>query len=94
MFITADELNTSIYSEITAAISFKWQSAYYWQSFLVNGNVPAYSFLDMQVSYMITKIKMNIKLGATNLLNIYYRSFLGGPEIGGLYYTTVTYDMK
>jgi len=86
--------NEDIYKKIGAGLSFKWQSSYYWQSFLVNGTTPAYSSVDGQVSYTITAINMKIKLGATNLLNHYYRSFLGGPEIGGLYYTTLTYGIK
>jgi hypothetical protein len=86
--------NEDIYKKIGAGISFKWQSSYYWQSFLVNGNTPAYSSVDAQVSYTITSIKLKIKLGATNLLNHYYKSFLGGPGIGGLYYTTLTYQVK
>ncbi|MBS1597551.1 MAG: TonB-dependent receptor [Bacteroidetes bacterium] len=86
--------NENIYKNIGAGLSFKWQDAYYWQSFLVNGNTPAYSSVDAQISYTITRVKLKIKLGATNLLNHYYRSFLGGPEIGGLYYTTLTYGIK
>ena len=86
--------NANIYKNFGASVAFKWQSAYYWQSFLVNGNVPAYSSLDMQVSYTMVKINTNLKMGATNMLNHYYRSFLGSPSIGGLFYTTITYDMK
>jgi len=86
--------NENIYKRIGAGITFKWQAAYYWQSFLVNGNTPAYSSIDVQANYAIIKDKMKIKLGATNLLNHYYTSFLGGPAIGGLYYTTLTYEIK
>ncbi|HWY33138.1 MAG TPA: hypothetical protein VNX68_00745, partial [Nitrosopumilaceae archaeon] len=86
--------NEDIYKKLGAGLSFKWQSSYYWQSFLVTGNTPAYSSLDLQLSYIITSMKMKIKLGATNLLNNYYKSFLGGPDIGGLYYTSLTYGIK
>jgi iron complex outermembrane receptor protein len=54
----------------------------------------AYSSLDAQVIYLIPKAKIEIRLGATNMLNQYYRSFLGGPEVGGLYYTTITYGIN
>jgi iron complex outermembrane receptor protein len=77
----------------SAGISWKWQDAYYWQSFLVNGNVPAYSSLDAQLTYAIPRIRSKIRLGATNLLNKYYYSFLGGPSIGGMYYLTVQYGV-
>ncbi|WP_261387869.1 TonB-dependent receptor domain-containing protein [Chitinophaga pinensis] len=77
-----------------AGISWKWQSSYYWQSFLVNGDVDAYSTLDAQVSYMFDNINCKAKLGAGNLLNKYYYSFLGGPAIGGMYYLTLTYGIR
>ena len=48
----------------------------------VTGNVPGYSTIDMQVSADILKGAINAKLGATNMLNNYYYSFMGGPAIG------------
>jgi hypothetical protein len=74
-------------------ISYRHQSSYYWQSFLVNGNVKAYGTMDAQANYDLMKEHLNVKLGATNLLNRYYNSFLGGPAIGGFYYTTLTYTL-
>lgn len=32
----------------------------------------------------------NRKVGATNLFNHYYASYLGGPAVGGMYYTMVS----
>jgi outer membrane receptor protein involved in Fe transport len=75
-------------------VTYKWQSGYYWQSFLVNGKVQSYGTIDAQVNYDFLQSKLNVKLGATNLTNKYYNSFLGGPAIGGLYYTTLTYTIK
>lgn len=72
-------------------ITYRRQSSFYWRSFLVNGDVKAYGTLDAQVSYDLYRSKLGIKVGATNLTNNYYNSFLGGPAIGGLYYTTLTY---
>ena len=83
--------NDHIFKVLGAGITYKWQSSYYWQSFLVNGQVPAYGSLDVQASYQFTKLGISIKLGAANVLNHYYYSFLGGPSIGGFYYSTVTY---
>jgi len=77
-----------------AGITWKWQSGYYWQSFLVNGNVSAYSTLDAQVNYTFEKAGCKVRLGGTNLLNKYYYSFLGGPSVGGMYYVTLTYGMN
>jgi iron complex outermembrane receptor protein len=83
--------NDHIFKNFGAGITYKWQSSYYWQSFLVNGQVPAYGSLDVQASYQFSKPGISIKLGATNVLNHYYYSFLGGPYIGGFYYSTLTY---
>ena len=82
-----------IFKKIDFIITYKYQSSFYWRSFLVNGEVKAYGTIDAQASYDFMKSKFNVKLGATNVLNSYYNSFLGGPSIGGLYYTTVSYRL-
>lgn len=81
-----------LYRSLGFNVGYKWQSSYYSQTFLVNGNVKAYGNIDLQVNYNLIK-QLNLKLGASNLLNQYYYSYLGGPIIGGLYYTTLTYSL-
>ncbi len=81
-----------LYRSLDFNVSYKWQSSYYLQTFLVNGNVKAYGNIDLQVNYNLIK-QLNLKAGASNLLNQYYYSYLGGPMIGGLYYTTLTYSL-
>jgi len=81
-----------LYRSLGFNISYKWQSGYYSQTFLVNGNVKSYGNVDAQVNYNIIK-QLNLKIGASNLLNHYYYSYLGGPLIGSLYYTTLTYQL-
>ncbi len=73
-------------------INFRQQSDFLWQSALATGNVRSYSTIDMQVNATIVGSALNLKLGATNLLNQYYYSFIGGPSIGGFYYANVTYS--
>jgi hypothetical protein len=34
-----------------------------------------------------------IKIGATNLLNSYYRTAIANPSIGGLYYISFAYNV-
>lgn len=72
-----------------AGINYRWQNTFYWQSFLVNDWVPAYGSLDAQVQYRLTSIPVSIKLSGTNLLNQKYYSFVGGPQIGGMYLLTL-----
>ena len=83
--------NDRVYRTLGFMMTYRWQSAYYWQSFLVNGNVPAYQTVDVQVSCQWNKVR--VKVGGTNILNTYYRSFLGGPSIGGLYYSSLTLNL-
>jgi iron complex outermembrane receptor protein len=84
----------NIYKNVGGAISLKWQNSYFWQSFLINGNVPAFWSMDMQLNYTFAKSGVKLKIGADNLLNHYYYSILGGPQIGGLYYLSVSYGVK
>ncbi|SFD01521.1 iron complex outermembrane recepter protein [Chitinophaga sp. CF118] len=86
--------NENIFKNFGAGITYRWQDNYYWQSFLVNGNVPANSSIDAQLSYTMPKLAVRIKVGASNVLNHYYTSFLGGPQVGGFYYTTISYGLN
>jgi iron complex outermembrane receptor protein len=82
-----------IYQQLGFNIALKYQSKYYYQSFLVNGDVPSLLNADVQVRYSFAKQRLDVKAGATNLLNQYYYSILGGPQVGGFYYTTLTYQI-
>ena len=85
--------NENAYRNFGFGLNFRWQDAYYSQTFLVTGTVPAYHTLDAQVTYMVPKPNLRFKLGASNVLNDYYVSYLGGPSVGGLYYLAVTYAL-
>lgn len=83
--------NDKVFKSAGFMITYRWQSSYYWQSFLVNGTVPAYQTIDAQVSYSWDKFRL--KIGGTNVFNHYYNSYLGGPSVGGFYYTAVTLEL-
>lgn len=84
--------NENLYKEFGFNITCRWQSNYYWQSFLVNGNVPAYTTVDAQISKTLKEV--SIKIGGSNIFNKYYQSFLGGPSIGGFYYCALTWNLN
>lgn len=76
-------------------VTYRWQSEFLWQSSFTipaNGMVPAYSTFDAQVSYRISEMKSVLKLGGSNLLNQKYIQSLGGPNIGAMYYVSLTFD--
>ena len=85
--------NENAYRNWGFGLNYRWQASYYSQTFLVSGTVPAYHTLDGQVSYTATNLNLRLKLGASNALNRYYDSYLGGPSVGGLYYLAVTYGL-
>jgi outer membrane receptor protein involved in Fe transport len=74
-------------------VNYRWQDKVYWESTFGTGDIPAYGTLDAQISYMIPKIKSLVKLGASNLLNKYYSSAFGNPQIGGLYYVSFGFNV-
>lgn len=91
--VNASVSKEEIIGHLAAGVTWKWQSSYYWQSFLINGQVPAYNTLDAQVNYSLPAVRCKVKLGAGNLLNKYYYSILGGPSIGGMYYIALQYGL-
>jgi len=85
--------NENVAHNFGFGVNFRHQVSYYSQTFLVNGSVPAYSSLDAQLSYAVPAQALRFKLGATNLINKYYVTYLGGPSVGGLYHLTVQFGL-
>ncbi|NVO32719.1 TonB-dependent receptor [Hymenobacter lapidiphilus] len=83
----------NVYRHLGFGLNYRWQTAYFSETFLVSGTVPAYGTLDAQLSYHLPAPNLRFKLGASNVLNRYYVSYLGGPGVGGLYYAQVTYGL-
>jgi outer membrane receptor protein involved in Fe transport len=85
--------NENVYKNIGFNVILKWQGKINWEGTFGTGEIPAYTTLDAQVSYKIPSIKSMIKLGGSNLTNQYYRSAFGNPQIGGLYYISLGYNV-
>ena len=73
-------------------IAYRWQEGFFWQNSFAIGDVEAYSTLDVQVNYKIESLKSMLKLGATNLFGDEYITNVGGPNVGSLYYFSITFD--
>lgn len=84
--------NPALYKTLGFQINFRQQAGFLWESALATGWVEGYSTLDAQLTVGIFKNLGSLKIGATNALNRYYYSFLGGPAIGGFYYTSLTFE--
>jgi len=83
----------AIYKTLGFNINYRQQSSFLWQSALATGNVAGYSTIDTQITAGLLKHALTVKVGATNLFNDYYYSFIGGPAVGGFYYTSLTYSL-
>ncbi len=75
------------------SVTYRWQDDVNFQGDFANGLIPAYQTVDGQISFRFPPQKIMLKLGATNLLNQYYRNGFGNSTIGGIYYVSVGYNI-
>jgi outer membrane receptor protein involved in Fe transport len=74
-------------------VIYRWQDDVNWEGTFGTGKISSYGTMDAQVSYKFPKTKNLLKLGASNLLNNYYRSAFGNPDVGGLYYVSFGFNV-
>lgn len=74
-------------------VVYKWQDANYYEGTFVSGTLPAFGWLDAQVSYRPVKTKSTFRIGATNVFNSYRRTGFGSPYVGGLYYASYSFNI-
>lgn len=73
-------------------VNWRWQKAYFWSSSFASGNVSDFGTVDAQISLKVPKVNSTVKLGGSNILNKYYSTSFGNPQIGGVYYISLVYD--
>jgi outer membrane receptor protein involved in Fe transport len=74
-------------------VAWRWQDGFFYENDFTQGDLPAFNVVDAAVSLKQPKIKSLIKLGATNIGNQYYRTAVGNPSIGGVYYISFAYNV-
>ena len=74
-------------------VTWRWQDGFFYENDFTQGDLPAYQTVDASFNIKLPKAKSMVKFGATNLLNEYYRSAVGNPSIGGLYYISFAYGV-
>ena len=84
--------NKNIVKNVGFNVAYRWQDNFYWTSSFASGNVPAYGTVDAQVNLKIPALKSMLKLGGSNLLNKYYITSYGNPQMGGMYYVSILFD--
>lgn len=73
-------------------VSWRFRSAYEWESNFVDGNIPGYNTFDFQFTYRVPKIFGSIRFGGNNVLNNAQFNAFGGPEITAFYYVSFGFD--
>ena len=74
-------------------IMLRWQDSFTWDGELANGPIESFTTVDAQINYRFKKIKTIVKIGGSNIFNNYYKNAYGNPEIGGLYYVSLGYNV-
>jgi hypothetical protein len=85
--------NDNVYKGIGFNIIAKWQDENRYEGTFVAGTLPAFTWVDAQVSYRLPKSKSTFRIGGTNILNDYFRTGYGSPSVGGLYYVSYGYNI-
>ncbi|WP_245907032.1 TonB-dependent receptor [Reichenbachiella versicolor] len=84
--------NREVVDNLGFNLTWRWQQAFYWESSYGNGVIPEFGTLDAQISYKLSNIKSIVKLGGSNVLNKRYTTGFGNPNMGALYYVSITFD--
>lgn len=82
-----------IWKGLGFGINFKWVDSYKWESTFGDGLVPSYHTMDMQVSYEFKKW-FTLQVGGSNIYNKKRIEAYGSPEIGGLVYGSILFDLE
>ena len=85
--------NDNVYKGIGFNVVAKWQDVNHYEGTFVAGTLPAFTWIDAQVSYRLPKSKSMFRLGCTNFVNHYARTGYGSPAVGGLYYVSYGYNI-
>ncbi len=75
-------------------INYKWIQGFLFEgSPQFTGRIPTYSLVDAQINKNIAPWKLNVKLGASNLLNNKVFQVYGGPRVGRLAYISLNLNI-
>jgi len=84
--------NRNVVKNVGMNVSYRWQDSFYWASSFASGTVPSFGTVDAQVNLKVPSVKGMIKIGASDILNKYYVTSFGNPEMGGMYYVGFTFN--
>jgi hypothetical protein len=85
--------NEHLYKNVGFNVIIKWQDEVFYEGTFVTGTLPSFTSVDAQFTYKVPKSKSTFKLGGTNVGNNYYRTGMGSPSVGGVYYVSYGYNL-
>jgi hypothetical protein len=86
--------NNEIGRNFGAEISWRYRSAFEWESSFLDGTVPSYNTFDFQFTFGLPKIDSALRIGGNNVLNQEQFNSFGGPEITSYYYLSFSYGLQ
>ncbi len=84
--------NRKLTDNIGFNITYRWQDAYVWESSIGDGVIDAFGTMDAQISYKLDDYNTILKIGGSNILNERYTTSLANPNLGAIYYFSITFD--
>jgi outer membrane receptor protein involved in Fe transport len=84
--------NREIIKNFGFNINYRWQDRFTWFSSFAGGEVPAFGTVDAQVNLKVPSVSSVIKIGGSNILNKYYFTSYGNPEVGAMYYVSLAFN--
>ncbi len=83
--------NTELVPNMGFKMTYKYRSAHDWKSPFLDGRIETFSQLDIQFNFKLPSINSRLKTGVTNFGVDDYYNVYGGPAIGSILYTSLTY---
>ena len=84
--------NREIFKNVGFNVNYRWQDKFNWLSSFAGGEVPAFGTVDAQVNLKVPSVQSVIKIGGSNILNKYYITSYGNPEVGAMYYVSLAFN--
>ncbi len=78
--------NDRISNRFGASITWRFRSAFDWESNFIDGPVPGFNTADFQMTYRLPELGSSLRFGGNNVLNRKQFNAFGGPEIQSLFY--------
>ncbi|SOD15233.1 TonB-dependent receptor [Pedobacter xixiisoli] len=84
--------NREVFKNVGFNVNYRWQDRFVWFSSFAGGEVPAFGTVDAQVNLKVPSVNSIVKIGGSNILNKYYITSYGNPEVGAMYYVSLAFN--